>query len=69
MYSEDIPKICGFCALASKMDEDTVHCNKKACTRQITDEVCRHYRYDILKRQVRRKKAFKTDLKPEDFEL
>lgn len=69
MYSDEIPKICGFCALAEKTTDDEVHCRKKFCTREITDEACRHYRYDILKREVRRKKTFKTDLKPEDFEL
>ena len=69
MYSQDIPKICTFCQYSRRLDDDKVYCEKKKRDFEITQEACKKYKYDILKREVRRKKSFKTDLKPEDFEL
>ncbi len=69
IYSDDINKICGLCVFASPIDGDSenIMCEKKRKKRAFNNK-CRKFQYDILKRQVRRKKKLKT-YNPSDFEL
>lgn len=69
IYSDEIPKICSFCAFSDKYDDDSVYCRKKMKNTDIDAEACKYYKYDILKRAVRRKRQFSVDLNPEDFEI
>lgn len=71
MYSDDIEKVCSLCEFAQIPigDASTIYCRKRKKDVGITDDVCKHYKYDILKRKVRRKKPYTTALNPEDFEI
>lgn len=69
IYSQDINKICGVCQLSNKMSDDKFYCEKKKQTVSINDTACDKFKYDILKRHVRRTKQLKTDFLPEDFSL
>lgn len=71
MYSEDIEKICKVCVHASPVKGSLVyiHCDvlNGYSAQQYT---CPKFKYDILKKTVRRKKDVqKHDFKPEDFSL
>ncbi|MDY3030862.1 MAG: hypothetical protein SOS24_03750 [Clostridia bacterium] len=71
IYSSEIPRICAYCVNAERAAEeaDETVCRRDGKTVEITKEACRHYKYDILKRTVRRRKPFKTNLTQEDFSL
>lgn len=69
IYSDEIPKLCSFCEFSDKINDELVLCRKKNKNMNIDDEACKHYKYNILKRNVRRKKTLSADFKPEDFEL
>ncbi len=69
IYSDEIPKICSFCTFSDKSGDDFVYCRKKMKNMDITAEACRYYKYNILKRTVRRKKQFNVNLDPKDFEI
>ena len=69
IYSNEIPKICSFCEFSDKSGDDSVYCRKKTKNMDITAEACKYYKYDILKRNVRRKRQFSVELDPKDFEI
>lgn len=70
IYSEEINKICGLCQYAGHIegDEDNMRCSLKHKDVELSREACRKFRYDILKKPVRRKKKLKT-YSAADFEL
>ena len=55
IYSQNINKVCAVCQMAHKKSEDEMYCDK--------------FKYDILKRHVRRMRKLKTNFNPEDFSL
>ena len=71
IYSEEIPKICSLCIFANKApaDAEFVFCRRENQNKGITESACRFYKYDILKRSVKRRKALKVDFSEEDFRL
>lgn len=69
IYSENIEKRCGLCRLAKLENEDTCFCEKKKKSLPQSQEACKKFSYDILKKPVRRKKRFSSGFKSEDFRL
>lgn len=69
IYSPNINKICGLCQMAHKIENDNVYCDIKKVNIPLNTEGCDKFKYDILKRHVRRMKRLKTDFNPEDFSL
>lgn len=69
IYGKDIEKVCALCVYSQKDGESNVICTRKKPKQHKITDTCRHYKYDIFKRQVHRHKEFTTDFKPEDFEL
>lgn len=69
IYGKDIEKVCSLCVYSQKNGEEDVMCVRKKSKLRKVNDTCRHFKYDIFKRHVRRHKDFATDLTPEDFEL
>lgn len=69
IYSPNINKICAVCKSARKINDDEMYCEIKKQAVSITDTACEKFKYDILKRQVRRMRKLKTDFSIEDFSL
>ena len=69
MYSSDIEHVCSYCFFSEKAKGLTEHiyCNKRKEYRRCSADVCEEYSYDIMKRPVRRRPAFKT--KTYDFSI
>lgn len=70
IYSKDIEKICRLCLYAKDAaDEDYIYCEKrKKCLRK-SQEACKKFSYDILKKTVRRKQKLNNNFNAEDFKL
>lgn len=70
IYSDDINKICALCEHSQAIDgdEETLICLLKKKSTAINDS-CAKFKYDILKKTVRRKRRLKTDFNPDDFTL
>ena len=68
IYSENIEKRCGLCRFAKSETEDTCFCAKKKKSIPQSNEVCKKFSYDILKKPVRRKRRLST-FNAEDFSL
>lgn len=67
IWENDGPDICRFCAFARRREEEeTVYCEKKK-KEFAEDQTCRKFRYDILKKEVRRMK--RPEGKRTPFEL
>lgn len=69
IYSQDINKICAVCQMAHKHSDEEMYCDIKKQALPINSEACEKFKYDILKRHVRRTKKLKTHFKSEDFSL
>lgn len=69
IYSDDIQKVCGLCVHAELRDGDERFCMRLKKNVQADNAGCRHYKYDILKRGVRRRRPLNTDFSEEDFKL
>lgn len=69
IYSQDINKICAVCQLAHKHSDDEMYCDKKKQAVHANAAACEKFKYDILKRHVRRMRKLKTDFNKEDFTL
>lgn len=69
IYSDDIQKVCSLCVFAERRQGEEIFCTKRNKTVGEADEACKKYKYDILKREVRRRKPPKTDFSEEDFRL
>lgn len=70
IYSEDINRVCGLCVRARRIagDDEGITCLKKHKVVPVTNKACRSFKYDILKKQVRRQRKLKTH-SPTDFSL
>ena len=69
LWEEEEYKICRFCAFAKRVSVlEEVYCEKK---KQVVpeDSVCRKYKYDILKKELRRRKAVSRKYNKGDFEI
>ena len=69
IYSDDINKICAVCVMANENGDGEILCTKKNKTFHANTEACKKFRYDILKKKVKRMRQLKTDYKKEDFTL
>ena len=69
IYSDEINKICAVCVMATESGDGEILCTKKNKTFPATTTGCRKFRYDILKKRVKRMRRLKTDYKKEDFTL
>ena len=69
IYSQNINKVCAVCQMAHKKSEDEMYCDIKKQALSVTDTACDKFKYDILKRHVRRMRKLKTNFNPEDFSL
>ena len=69
IYSDEINKICAVCVMAHETDGGEILCTKKNKTFPAGTEACKKFRYDILKKKVKRMRRLKTDYKKEDFTL
>ncbi len=68
IYSDEINKVCAVCQMAYR-DGDEMYCRKKKQAVPSNGKACNKFKYDILKRPVRRARKLKIDFKPEDFSL
>ena len=62
IYSQNINKVCAVCQMAHKKSEDEMYCDIKKQAVSVTDTACDKFKYDILKRHVRRMRKLKTIL-------
>lgn len=69
IYSQNINKICAVCQMAHKHSEEEMYCDIKKQAVPMNCTACEKFRYDILKRHVRRMRKLKTDFSKEDFSL
>ncbi|MCI8404458.1 MAG: hypothetical protein HFE49_06105 [Clostridia bacterium] len=69
IYSQDINKICAVCQAAHKISDEEMYCGIKKQAVPINGAACAKFRYDILKKNVRRMRKLRTDYSPEDFSL
>ena len=61
IYSQNINKVCAVCQMAHKKSEDEMYCDIKKQAVSVTDTACDKFKYDILKRHVRRMRKLKTN--------
>lgn len=69
IYSDDIQKVCSLCVFSESYGGEEIFCSKYKKPVGVADEACKKYKYDILKRKVRRRKPPRTDFSEEDFKL
>lgn len=70
IYSKDIEKICRLCVHSkiAKGVSDYVLCSNDNGYYKL-NHTCNLFKYDILKKQVRRKKDFESKFTADDFTL
>ena len=70
IYSPEINKICAVCVNAVKIagDDSRMRCSLKHADVALSD-TCRKFKYDILKKQTRRRRKLNSGFTPEDFIL
>jgi len=67
MFDKTLPKKCEYCLLSSPLgDNGEMICEKRGIVN--SDDYCRSYKYDPLKREPMRKKI-SDNYSPEDFIL
>lgn len=69
IYSQNINKVCAVCQMAHKKSEDEMYCDIKNKRCPLPIPLVDKFKYDILKRHVRRMRKLKTNFNPEDFSL
>ena len=72
IYSENIEKRCGLCKFSkpeASAANDSCFCEKKKESIPQSNEICKKFVYDIMKKPVRRKNRLSTDFNAEDFSL
>ena len=69
IYSQNIINVFAVCQMAHKKLEVVLYCDIKKQAVSVTDTACDKFKYDILKRHVRRMRKLKTNFNPEDFSL
>ncbi len=68
IYSEDINKICAVCENARRYS-DEMYCNIKKQAVPENDTACEKFKYDILKRRVRRMRRLNNNFSADDFTI
>ena len=69
LWTQENPSICRFCAFAKRFSAtEDIFCEKK---KEFYSEghTCRKFKYDILKKELRRGKRVVASHSPEDFEI
>ena len=69
IYSTEINKVCGLCQMAKVQSETEVFCPNSGKILPSNEEGCKKFKYDILKKKVRRMRRLKTNYSKEDFTL
>lgn len=69
IYSTEINKVCGLCQAAKVQSETEIFCPVSGRILPSNEDGCKKFKYDILKKKVRRMRPLKTDYKKEDFTL
>ena len=68
VWTQENPSICRFCAFAKRLESEEVYCEKKKKNLS-EDETCRKFRYDILKKELRRGRSQTVKYDPKQFEI
>lgn len=69
LWTQENPDICRFCAFANPVAAtEDVYCEKKK-TFLNEEETCRKFKYDILKKELRRKRSQTVKYDKEQFEI
>lgn len=69
IWTQENPSICRFCAFAKRFSTtDDVYCEKKKNFIP-EDETCKKFKYDILKKELRRGKRQVVSHSPKEFEI
>ncbi len=69
LWTQENPSICRFCAFAKRFSATAdVYCEKKK-NFIAEDETCKKFKFDILKKELRRRKPFASTHTPEEFEI
>lgn len=69
LWENEMPEICRFCAFAARIsNSEDIFCEKK---KQIIAEdfSCKKFKYDILKKELKRRKRVTPGFNPGDFEI
>lgn len=68
LWVQENPDICRFCAYAKRDGSTIIYCEKKK--KNFTeDSTCRKFKYDILKKELRRGQTVAIKHSPEEFEI
>lgn len=69
IYSNEINKVCGLCQNAQVQSDTEIFCPRYGKVFPTNEEGCKKFKYDILKKKVRRMRRLKTNYNKEDFTL
>lgn len=70
LWTQENPDICRFCAFANRATgiDDEIFCERKKKYFS-EDNTCSKFKYDILKKELRRGRSQTVKYDPEQFEL
>ncbi|MBE7014731.1 MAG: hypothetical protein E7419_05945 [Ruminococcaceae bacterium] len=69
LWTQENPSICRYCAFAKRFSlTEDVYCEKKKNFIK-EDDTCKKFKFDILKKELRRRKLFTSTHTPEEFEI
>ena len=69
LWTQENPSICRFCAFAKRFSlTEEIYCEKKKSFLN-EESTCRRFKYDILKKELRRRKSTLPKHNPEEFEV
>ena len=68
LWVKENPDICRFCAYEKRDGTSIIYCEKKKKNLN-EDETCRKFKYDILKKELRRGHSSAIKHSPEEFEI
>lgn len=69
LWSQENPDICRFCAFAKRSElTEEVFCEKKKKYLN-EEESCKKFKYDILKKELRRGRSQTVKYDPKQFEI
>lgn len=69
LWTQENPSICRFCAYARRLSATTdVYCEKKKNFIS-EEESCRKFKYDVLKKELRRRKPLASSYDSKQFEI
>ena len=69
LWTQENPSICRFCAFAKRLaGTEDVYCEKKK-TYLSEEHTCRKFQYDVLKKELRRRKSTTVKYDAKQFEI